>query len=43
MKAKEIIIQSQDKMPGHYDGELYFPKTDSVKFSVIEKAIDIIY
>ena len=42
IKAKEIVISCDGKMPSHYDGELYYPKGE-VKLQVVEKAIEIIY
>ncbi|MBN2282142.1 MAG: diacylglycerol kinase family lipid kinase [Candidatus Marinimicrobia bacterium] len=43
IKGKKIILTSRGKMPGHYDGELYFPESDQINLEVVEKAIEIIY
>ncbi len=41
-KGKEIKISSEDNMPIHYDGELYFPEKNEVEISIHEKAIKMI-
>ena len=43
VKGKEIILRSEDKMPSHYDGEIYHPQNGEVKIKVVEKAIELIY
>lgn len=42
-KGKEIMIQSEGKMPSHYDGEIYYPTSEEIKIKVVEKAIELIY
>ncbi len=41
-KCKKIKIFSEDLMPVHYDGEMYYPENNTIELSIVEKAVRIL-